>query len=309
MRFITYVILCSSLLGFSQDTSFKFAIDQLNKELKIYATQSPHGAETYAVKDLGLSEVEMQIYFEKEEQITRADSIDMYDAISITQSKINAILFMLMGNRETAKHDLSTLINGELAIVKSEDHKLYNFSLDQKTGGSYRSRISWVYYLEDHAYTDISSSFDADDNMNSDSIFFPDGYYDIKTFHSHNKTWYLLFGDVRGCGACFEEYVTLTHFENNTLQLDFEYSVVSRVAEQRIFYEAFSKSLSVFYDTDDLTTDCHCGDTDLSNRYAGDDDNDADDTQEPASYSCSCLFEFSDGTFKLLKQCAERIKD
>ncbi|WP_299277013.1 hypothetical protein [uncultured Psychroserpens sp.] len=306
MTFLKYLILCSSLLGFSQETVFKFTVNQLNKELNIYATQSAHGAENFAVKDLELSEIEMQIYFEKEEQITSTDSISMYAAISITQSKINALLFILMGNKETAKHDLRHVINDELAIVKSEDNKLYNFSLDQKTGGSYRSRISWMYYLEDHAYIDISSSFDSDDNMNSDSIFFPDGYHDIKTFNSHNKTWYLLFGSVRGCGACFEEYVTLTHFEDNTLQLDFEYSVVSRVAEQRIFYEAFSKSLSVFYDTDDLTTDCYCEDQDLNNRIYEEDD--TEDIQESSTYSCSCLFEFSKDTFKLLKQCAERIK-
>ncbi|WP_299336194.1 hypothetical protein [uncultured Psychroserpens sp.] len=301
MRFLKVLILIIPYVTFAQESNFNTAVKLLNEQLEIYQTQSPFGSESYAVKDLKLSKIETILYL-NDEGLKVTDSIDMYNAISITQSKIGRLLSVVMSQKEATTKDLTTHFNDELYAIKSEDNKLYHFSLDEKTGGSYRSRMSWMYYLKNNSYVEV-------DAMNSEtdtSIFFSDGYDEIKTFNTYNKTRYLLFGNVMRCNACFEEYVTLTHFEDGAFQLDFEYSVSSRIAEQHIFYDDISRSISVFYDTDDLTTVCYCSNEGTDNRDIETiSSSDIDDTEQ---FTCSCLFEFNGRTYKLTKQCSEVIK-
>jgi hypothetical protein len=107
------------------------------------------------------------------------------------------------------------------------------------------------------------------------TVFEANGYNEIKSFFANNKMRYLLFGSIKVCGACFVEFVTLVHFEDGTFILDFEYAVESRSYESKLFFDATNLSLSTFYDTNDLTPDCHCTDEQLEDRYK-EDNNDID---------------------------------
>ena len=291
--YISFVIISFS---YAQNQSINSVIKHVNEQLDIYQNLSPFGAAYYAVKDLKLTKAEVLEGYGDAAMVT--DSLESIEALGFIQDKINMYLNKALKHRDASSVDFTQVFNDNLSVVKSEDHKLYNFSIDEKTGGSYRSRVSWMFYNLDGKF--INTDFSLEEN--EASLFHPDGYDAIKIVTTHNTTRYLLFGNVRGCGACFEEHVTLVHFENGRFVLDFEYAVTSRVAEQRIFFDADSKALSVFYETDDLTPECYCTDENLEDEgspFGGYDD----DALETAV--CSCLFEFNGQTFELTKYSAQ----
>lgn len=275
----------------AQSKSIKSAIKNVNTQLDIYQTLHPFGAEYYAVKDLKLTKSELIEAYGDISEVS--DSIESIEALGFIQDRISKLLDITLKHRKAKTIDFTQVFNDNLAVIKSPDDKLYNFSIDEKTGGSYRSRISWVYYLLDDQFVNVDYSSEENDA----SPFNSDGYTEIKSFRSFNTTRYLLFGSVRGCGACFEEHVTLVHFEDDHFMLDFEYSLSSRLAQQHIFFDEDSKALSVFYETDDLTEDCYCEDDNNSSYF-----NDEDELQ---TLLCSCLFEFDGKTFIVSKRCSE----
>lgn len=118
------------------------------------------------------------------------------------------------------------------------------------------------------------------------TVFEANAYNEIKSFFANNKMQYLLFGSIKVCGACFVEFVTLVHFDDSTIILDFEYAVESRSSKSKLFFDATKLSLSTFYDTNDLTPDCHCTDEQLEERYSEDND----DIDIIKNYRCSRLF-------------------
>lgn len=137
------------------------------------------------------------------------------------------------------------------------------------------------------------------------TVFEANNYNEIESFFANNKMRHLLFCSIKACGACFVEFVTLVHFDDSTIILDFEYAVESRSSESKLFFDATNLSLSIFYDTDDLTLDCHCTDEQLEERYSEDND----DIDIIKNYRCSCLFLYNNGTFKLSKSVRERLKN
>jgi len=287
------LLLLSVIFCDAQNKSLKSAITNLNNQLDIYQTLHPFGAEYYAIKDLKLTKTELKDAYG--ETLETTDSIESIEALGFIQDRIHNLLDLVLKHKKAKTIDFTKAFNDNLAVIRSPDNKLYNFSIDEKTGGSYRSRISWIYYLEGEHFVNIDDSID--DNT---STFNSDGYTEIKNFTTFNTTKYLLFGSVRGCGACYEEYVTMVHFEDDHFVLDFEYSITSRLAEQRIFFDEVSLALSVFYETDDLTQDCYCDNEDNSNNL-----NVLNDEDDQQTLICSCLFEFDGKTFRLSKHCAE----
>ena len=288
LLFLFFFTFCNA-----QNKSIKFAIKNLNKQLEVYQTLNPFGAEYYAIKDLKLTKAELKEAYGETMETT--DSIENIEAMGFIQDRIHNQLDLVLKHKKAKTIDFTKVFNDNLAVIKSPDNKLYNFSIDEKTGGSYRSRISWMYYLLNGQFVNVDYSIE-----DETPPFNSDGYTEIKSFRTFNTTRYLLMGSVRGCGACFEEYVTLVHFEDDHFILDFEYSITSRLAEQRIFFDEDSRALSVFYETDDLTQDCYCENEDNSTNL-----NVLSDVDDQQTLICSCLFEFDGKTFRLSKRCSE----
>lgn len=298
-----------TLSAFGQSKSLKKSVNELNKYLSIYDSLQSHGEHYYTPKFLNVTYADMIKEFG--EPLEDIDSLETFDAIGIIQSKIDESLRQVLTNKKALKLDLLNTFNDNLGVVQSDDKKLYNFSINGKSGGSYQSRMSWMYYLKEDEFIEFPvHDIWALRPQETPTIFEGNGYHEIKSFFSHNKTRYLLIGSVRTCGLCFVDYVTLVHFENDNFILDFEYTIDSRDYEQKIYFDMSSKSLSIFYTTDDLNEDCFCSNEEYQNYWSGGVSNDElkDEDEMLKPQSCSCLFEFNGETFKLMKRCAEFIK-
>ncbi len=294
--------------AYSQKKSIKKTVNNLNTYLEIYETLQSHGQSYYTIDSLKVTREDLIKEFEA--PLEQIDSLDNYEAIGIIQSKIDDLLRQVLKHKKANSIDVASAFKDNLSVIKSNDNKLYSFSIDEKTGGSYRSHLSWMYYLDKNRFTEYPVNDDWHLNQSDKpTVFEANGYHEIKSFNSFNKTRYLLFGNFKACGSCYIEYITLVHFEKDNFVLDFEYSLESRDYDQKIYFDEGTKSLSVFYDTDDLTEDCFCS-NEASNNYWHDNSNDSqlNSDGELIRLSCSCLFDFDGKTYKLSKRCSKIIK-
>ena len=190
-----------------------------------------------------------------------------------------------------------------MSIIKSDDNKLFNFSIDEKTGGTYRSRISLMHYSEIDT-KNLPNEKEISENIKTNPylVFEGNGFNEIYTVPTKEGIKYLLIGDVRGCSYCFETHVMLVKFDAGLFKCEFYYSVNSRSWETGVKYNSKTKTITVDYETDDLTPECGC----LNN---SEDEIITDYDAEPIRQKCHCEFGFNGLNFELLKEHRETIKE
>lgn len=132
---------------------FKKLIEETNHYLNEYAELSPFGDEYLALSGFELSRREIkELLKEADYDATLSkgkDSIQGYHMIYFFQNKILNQINQVVEHPDFLKNDIISLIEGDdLSITKSDDNKLFNFSLDEKTGGTYRSWISMMFYTD-----------------------------------------------------------------------------------------------------------------------------------------------------------------
>ncbi|WP_397362927.1 hypothetical protein [Olleya sp. R77988] len=294
MKLFSLLFICLvSTLSFAQSKLAKTAINKLNEQLKVYETLSPHG-DLYHYKDLKLSKIELLVFEGTDEVVN--DSIESYAAISIIQDKISKLLNTVFIIKSVEEFNLKNQLYSNINYIKSEDNKLHNLTLHAKSGGSYQSSLSYIYYKKNEEYIKVFETYDEDEN----SVFNADGYYSIDTISSREGTKYLLIGSVRTCGMCFYDYVSLVYFKDGYFNQEFNFSVESRSYDSKIFYNPSEFALSVFYETDDLNYhECSCKETN--------NEEDVDYEEDIKEKQCSCLFIFNGLTFELTNQCSEAV--
>ncbi len=286
------------LIGQKQE-AFVSMVDKLNKELMQYSKVSPYGEEYISIEEFGFSNRERKELLKEADYDAvlskNKDSIQQFHMIYYFQDRVLAQLDQLLKHPDFEKNDIAKMISGdELSVVKSADNKLYNFSLDEKTGGTYRSRFSIMHYTD----LVIQDSSDLDPY----SIFEGDGYNEIFMFDTEEGVKYVLTGNVRGCSYCFETFVQLVSFENNTFNLDFEYAVNNRDWNDGAYYNHETKTINVNYHIDDLSEFCGCDEENQT--YFGFDPNESDYIQ----IRCECKFVFNGNTFELVKDRWEKVE-
>ncbi|PWH85115.1 hypothetical protein [Brumimicrobium oceani] len=287
------------ILVFSQKSvSFVSLVDQLNKELIHYSKLSPFGEEYISISEFDLSRKQRKELLKEADYDAvlsiKKDSIQQFHMIFYYQDRILAQLDQLLEHQDFEKYDIIKMISGdELAIVKSADNKLYNFSIDEKTGGSYRSRFSIMHYTD----LEIRDSIDVD----SYSIFEGDGYNEIFTLNTEEGVKYVLTGSVRGCSYCFQTFVQLVSFQNNAFYMDFEYEVNNRDWNDGAYYDHESKTINVSYHIDDLTEFCGCEED--NERYFDYDKY----NRNQAAILCQCKFVFNGANFEMVKDSWEKL--
>lgn len=274
---LTFLLIIFNVVGIAQDTSqILKTIDTLNFYLEKYSPLLPMGDDSYNINDLGISSEHISEY--KKDIHLSSDSVDTYTAIEFVQDRIIHYTHLLLQMKGVSIRLLATKLNGKMGVTISEDYQLANLSIDEKTGGTYRSRISWMCFQKGttlHHWEDDG-----------------DGVSEIKVIQADSGTKYLLFQYTRGCSYCFAEELSLVHIQDTTLETDFSYFIDSRSWDQAIEYDEEKKLVKVYYETDDLTTDCYCNEA-------------ADETEKEESSdvqkTCKCLFRFNGNTFELVE--------
>lgn len=281
---------------------FKKLIEETNHYLTQYSKLTPFGNEYYPISEFGLSKKEIkELLIEADYPATlpqNKDSIESLFIIFYFHGKIEEKINQIIKHPDFQKVNIKELIKSkELSIVVSEDKKLFNFSFDEKTGGTYRSRISINHY------TDFIPK-DSTQLSEFDSFFSSDGYNEIFTLNTEEGTKYVLTGNVRNCSYCFESFVRLIVFKDNEFKEEFMYSVNNRDWNDGVSYNHETKSIVVDYYIDDLTPFCKCNGEIAEENF--DFDIYADNT---FSINCLCKFNFNGSAFELVEKSWKRVNN
>ncbi|MEO1513481.1 MAG: hypothetical protein AAFV95_00665 [Bacteroidota bacterium] len=303
------LLLCSTLalMGSAQTgESINALIDRLNADLARYADFSPppFADEYLSIAELGLSETDERLLLEEESYDNNLsdgkDSVTSMYVMDFYQERILVKIDSLVDHPDFTKTDIADLINlsHDLSFVCSDDRKLCNFSLAEKTGGTYRSRISFMYYADLQRPDTTANDQDQHDPY---EVFERDGYGEIYTIKTEKGTRYVLSGHVRGCSYCFETHVSMVGYEDGVFKTFFHYSITSRDATTGVTYEPETQRIVVDYETDDLTPECDCGQE--SEFTSVEEEFDFDST-----WNCHCSFQFNGLNFELVRESREKAK-
>lgn len=281
----------------SSETSFIELVDSLNITHDDYSDLSPFHHSYFPLSELKLSQEEIDALVKENKSSLREnkDSIEIYTVIEYYQTKLIYYIEKVLSHRDLNQHELDKLIkSSDLSVVISDDRKLYNISFDERTGGTYRSRTSIMYYTE----------LDESDSAAYDELqyfFESDGYNEIYTLETNEGVKYLLTGSVRGCSYCFETFVRLVSFQDKYFENEFEYRVSNRDWSDGVFYNPETKTINVDYHVDDLTSYCSCSEENMT-------EFDYQSYEEKnQSINCKCKFIFNGTTFELVEESWKRI--
>jgi hypothetical protein len=284
--FLFFVLLFHSVNGVAQNKPFIHLVQEL-KDLCFQHGTLHTDYETVALKDAGLSyQVLLKEYPEEFEIPDNKDSIDIGSLKYYYQLKIKQKFNEVMHHPALLKHDLSKILS---SVLVSDDKKLYCLTIDENTGGSYHSRITFYHY------TDMASTHET-----AFEGFAKDGYHEIHTLQTKQGTKYLLIGTVITCNTCRATYALLTHFEKNKFVHDFETLLDSRLSGD-ITFSTDTKVLSVGYQTSDFIRNCWCENDQTKDA----EEEEIAEENENILYDCSCTYIFDGQTFKLLSQQSE----
>lgn len=233
------------------------------------------------------------------------DSISEFNLLLEFQGLIVENIQRITAHEDFANFQPEALLdNDALSIIVSDDGKLYNFSLDEKTGGTHRSRISLTHYTEmNQDLLPTPEEVALDTRIDPYAVFEGDGFDEIYTIKAKEGIKYILTGSVRGCSYCFETNVMLVHLTDAGFHSDFYYSVNSRSWEEGVSYDPITQKITVDYVTDDLTVDCDCSNAADDDYYFN------DDAVPEMTKQCHCTFEFDGNNFALVKESWEKVKE
>ncbi len=304
-KVLLFLLLIFTNISFAQQAiTYEALVTQTNDYLKAYNDLgSPYGITLYPLSEFDFTEEELTNI-----EYVDIDSIDLIDVLGIYQGRILSNVEMIFNH---PNFNNSTLGSIAKYIVSSEDKMLQSFSIDEKTGGSYRSLMTVMYYkgFKEKKASVIHGYNESE--TNSFSLFYSDGYNAIHSIDTPKGTKYLLQGSVKTCGKCYYNYISLITFDGENFTKEFEYKVELRNWEDGITYDPEKKVISVKYITDDLMPICDC---DIDREDLGEETTDYNEDagfeeESLVAKKCSSTFKFNGSTFELTICDSEIIED
>lgn len=214
---------------------------------------------------------------------------DCYLRMEVVQGKIIDGLLDVLSDPKIIKYDLNKCFNqNSLSHANSPDGKVHFFSIDEKTGGTYRSSLT-ILHTQGKNNT-VRASF----LSGSQESYGYSSFYTIHMLDSTKQT-YLALGAVRSCSTCMSEFAITVSADTAidtklVLQLDFRID-----SDNGITYTDSTKTLSYVYvsRTDDSL---------FGERSIGDDQE--SEAVELISYTGE--YKFRNGIFVEMSKCQSR---
>lgn len=290
--FVTFITVWSFSFPYSaagqQQEDFLMLAEQARHYLKEYDKLSPFDDTGQQIADLHLSDTEWQAVMQSAQgTISGKNAADNILLLQWLQQKIFSALQAIAAHPQFQEYDIKSLLKSNaLAIVISDDHQLFCFSLDEKTGGTYRSRISLMHY----------TAAGMEGRMKQEalySVFLKDGYDNIYALPADEGTRYILTGTQTVCATCYETVVQLVQYRHQNFTEVFRKTVVSRDIEEGVWYDPDNRTITVHYHLSDLSPECICGEG-TEDRNSGS----QQDARNAASFPCTCSYRYKGNHFE-----------
>jgi hypothetical protein len=321
------ILIVLGLILFSQTNVFsakkkdklEMLIEKLNTDLGIYSNLNVFDYDSqYSVLEYKLTKEELSTAYYGEDSLV-VDSVGVDVMISIYQYRIVNLLNELSKCKNYCKVDFSNQLHEEMSFVQSEDKKLRNFSIDEKTGGSYRSSVSFTTYQTSSKLVPViyCNRFGEQSGSGVEYGFNEEGFDEVHNISTSNGVKYIVISSVRYCSLCFEQSFSLVQYDGNDFINYFQLYTESRFWEGGIEYNKTDNSIEIKYVTDDLTPDCSCVGSDYEDDLEGnqieefdaDSDEETDDESILVTKECGCSYRFDGTTFVLTSKSEKIIED
>jgi len=192
-------------------------------------------------------------------------------------------LLEILNDRRIINYPLEALLNrDQISVSKSIDNKVFFFSIDEKTGGSYRTNITLIHYrLPDGKVKAEYFGGEASEALGTSS------YGTVYMLDSTNRK-YFVTGSVQTCNTCNASFAITIQLDTNSYHTALVAQYDGRYHDLKVFdYDSTAKVFSYeFYAA-------HNDDS----LYGG--DNDKDQLQ----HKYRSKFKFLDGEFLEIERC------
>ena len=168
-----------------------------------------------------------------------SENDNTFELIDSTAKSITTLLLKILNDKRIINYPIETLLNqDEIFISKSNDNKIFFFSIDEKTGGSYRTSITIIHYR----LTNGTVKADFFDEMNYGQVFLLD--------RLNQK--YFVIGSVQTCNTCNASSAITIKLDTNSYQTDLIAQYDGRYYDLKVFeYDSVEKVFSYEYNAAD----------------------------------------------------------
>ncbi|HRC32934.1 MAG TPA: hypothetical protein PK736_05780 [Bacteroidia bacterium] len=172
-----------------------------------------------------------------------SENEDRFELIDSIGNRITAQLLVLLNDKRIVNYPIETLLFEEgIFISKSNDNKIFFFSIDEKTGGSYRTNITIIHYrLSDgmvHAEFFGSEDYEAMATSIYDKVFLVDS--------AAQK--YFVIGSVQTCNTCLASLAIAITLDTSSYHVDLIAEFDGRQDDLKIFeFDSLEKIFSYEY--------------------------------------------------------------
>lgn len=189
-------------------------IEEINSLLKFYRTLSPF-----------------------------SDNDNSYKLIDSIGNCITTRLLKILNDKRIINYPIETLLDqNELSISKSNDNKVYFFSIDEKTGGSYKTSKTIIHYRLANGYVK-ANYFGGEDS----EILATSTYEQVFLLDSLSQKYFVI-GGVRTCNVCYASLAFTIKLDSIEYQTDLIALFDGRDNNLEVFeYDSIEKLFSYEY--------------------------------------------------------------
>lgn len=238
------VISVLSLTPWAYGQEYHDLIREINVAAETYERIIP--MEQYALRDFDLQKRDFEGFEDAKYMLSdQSDSIEGLMLQAFFRERIVSLTDSLFYAPNSRNHDLYSELEF-LDVVRSYDSRLFSVSFNENTGGTYRSKVSTMYYfMEDGS---VVSQFDFP--------FSSDGYHSILDLQTSSGIKYLLSQATQYCNTCMGESMTLVRWEGDHFVSDFSVELETRGWDGGLSYDLKQDEVILDYKADDLNKGC-----------------------------------------------------
>lgn len=213
-----------------------------------------------------------------------SDDEDPFEKIEETQSAIIDHLTFLLNDPRIVTFDLDELFaNTGLHVTRSEDHRVYVLTIDELTGGSYRSALSTLHLR----YPNGSVSGEV----------YSDAWSQVHTV-DQDRGVYMITSSVLTCNTCTREHAILLKMDSSKVESESFMDYEGRYYDLHQFgYNEKDRTFAIEYSTPDFRDSLY------GDGYGGENDEEADGV--PRTYRIRMVYQYKEGEFVLIEDSEE----
>jgi hypothetical protein len=173
-----------------------------------------------------------------------------FELIDSIGNEITTQLLKILNDKNIINYPIESLLNqDELSISKSNDNKVFFFSIDEKTGGSYRTSKTIIHYrLSDGTVKAELFGGEASEALATST------YGQVFLLDSLNQKYFVI-GGVQTCNTCNASLAITIQLDSVTYQTNLIAQYDGRYYDLKVFeYDSIEKVFSYEYyaaDNDD----------------------------------------------------------